>query len=180
MKNKIVLDLETKNSFDDVGGRKLDLLKISVVGVYDYSVDEYMTFEEDELARLGEMLKSTDLLIGFNINRFDIPVLQPYLSFPLSRVPVLDIMEDVVRGVGYRLSLENLSRATLQKGKSGHGLEAIRLFREGKMRELKSYCLDDVRLTRELYEHGQKKGYLSYTSKRDRFAQNFLVKWPSV
>ena len=175
--NKIVLDLETKNSFDDVGGRKLDLLKISVVGVYDYSVNEYMIFEEDEFARLEEMLKSTDLLIGFNINRFDIPVLQPYLSFPLSKVPVLDIMEDVVQGVGYRLSLENLCQATLQKGKSGHGLEAVRLFREGKMEELKSYCLDDVRLTRELYEYGQKKGYLSYTSKRDRYAQNFLVKW---
>jgi DEAD/DEAH box helicase domain-containing protein len=180
MKNKIVLDLETKNSFEDVGGRNLDLLKISVVGVYDYSVNEYITFEEDELERLEEMLKRADLLIGFNINRFDIPVLQPYVSFPLSQVPVLDIMEDVVGALGYRLSLENLSRATLQKGKSGHGLEAVRLFREGKMEELKSYCLDDVRLTRELYEYGQKKGYLSYTSRRVQYAQTFPVKWPSV
>jgi len=39
------------------------------------------------------------------------------------------------------------------------------LFREGKMDELCDYCLQDVRLTRDLYEYGKKHGKLLYENK---------------
>lgn len=166
MDRKIVLDLETQKSFDDVGGgRNLQLLKVSVVGIYDYSDGEYKAFEEQEIPRLEEILRKTALIIGFNIKRFDFPVLQPYLSLDLGKVPYLDIMEEFVRIKGHRISLESLARATLGEGKSGDGLEALRFYRKGKMEELKDYCLDDVRLTKELYEYGIKNRKLYYTSR---------------
>jgi len=63
--NKIVLDLETQKSFDEVGGfGKNHLLKISVVGVYSYLDNKYHCFTEDQLYRLGEMLSSADQIIG--------------------------------------------------------------------------------------------------------------------
>ncbi|OGG32163.1 hypothetical protein A3I80_04620 [Candidatus Gottesmanbacteria bacterium RIFCSPLOWO2_02_FULL_40_10] len=37
--------------------------------------------------------------------------------------------------------------------KSGHGLMAINYFRQGDWQKLESYCLDDVRITRDLYSY---------------------------
>lgn len=166
MDRKIVLDLETQKDFNEVGGRhNLHLVKISVVGIYDYSDGKYKTFEEKELPQLEEILKEASLIIGFSIKRFDFPVLQPYLALDLRKVPYLDIMEEFVKIKGHRISLESLSRATLGEGKSGSGLEALRLFRTGNMQRLKDYCLDDVHLTRKLYEYGMKHKMLYYTSR---------------
>lgn len=164
-KNKIVLDLETQKSFGEVGRRNLHLLKISVVGIYHYLKNECRTFEEKELPELEEILKGVDLLIGFNIKQFDLMVLEPYLTIPVHQLPTLDIMQEIAKVVGHRVSLQSVAMATLKESKSGHGLEAIRLFRQGKMDELKRYCLDDVRLTKEIYEYGAKHGQLSFTTR---------------
>ena len=175
--NKIVLDLETQKTFEEVGGRQMHLLKISVVGVYHYAKDKYMTFEEKEISDLEEILKSVDLVIGFNIKRFDFLVLEPYLSIPARKLPALDIMEEITRVAGHRVSLDSVAQATLGMKKSGSGLEAVRLFREGKMEALKRYCLDDVKITKELYEYGQKHGELSFTSKYGSRQYSIPVSW---
>ena len=48
----IVFDIETKNSFADVGGQEnLKKLDVSVVGVYSYNDDAYSCFEENELEK---------------------------------------------------------------------------------------------------------------------------------
>jgi len=50
MLNKIVLDLETQKSFEEVGGfGKNHLLKVSVVGVYSYVQNKYLTFLIDQI-----------------------------------------------------------------------------------------------------------------------------------
>ncbi len=175
--NKIVLDLETQKSFDEVGGRNLHLLRVSVVGIYLLVEDQYMIFEEKEISKLEEILNGAGLIIGFNLNRFDLPVLQPYLSIPVSQFPTLDIMQEIAKMVGHRVSLQSVAQATLKESKSGHGLEAIRFFRQGEMDKLKKYCLDDVRLTKEIYEYGLKHGQLSFTSKWGRNKQTIPVKF---
>jgi len=165
MNRKIVLDLETQKNLNEVGGHQnLHLLKVSVVGIYDYSDNKYKTFEEKEIPRLEEILRKTSLVIGFNHKYFDFSVLQPYLSLDLGEVPCLDIMEEFVKARAHRIGLDNLARATLRKGKSGNGLEALRLYRIGDMENLKNYCLDDVRLTKELYEYGLKYRRLYFRS----------------
>lgn len=175
--NKIVLDLETQKTFEEVGGRQMHLLKISVVGIYHYPEDKYMTFEEKEIPGLEEILKLADLVIGFNIKRFDFLVLEPYLSIPARKLPALDIMEEITRVVGHRVSLDSVAQATLGMKKSGSGLEAVRLFREGRIEALKRYCLDDVKITKELYEYGQKHAELSFTSKYGSRQHSVPVNW---
>jgi len=175
--NRVILDLETQKSFDEVGGRKMHLLRVSVVGIYSYFNDKYTTFEEKEIPELEKILKSASLIIGFNIKRFDLPVLEPYLSIPMHSLPTLDIMEEVVRVTGHRVSLNSVAQATLGEVKSGSGLDAIRFFREGKMEKLKRYCLDDVRITREIYEYGLKYGKLAFTSKYGRKKRSIPVSW---
>lgn len=161
---KIVLDLETQNSFADVGGRSNNkLLKVSVCGVYFYETDSYEIYEEKELAKLAPLLAQADEIIGFNIIGFDFEVIQPYLNFNIFEVPHLDIMAEVAKVLGHRLSLETIAQATLGSGKSGKGTDAIMYFRQGRMEELKRYCLDDVRVTKEVYEFALKNGKVKYS-----------------
>src|SRR6185436_20741393 len=107
MLNKIVLDLETQKSFEEVGGfGKNHLLKVSVVGVYSYPLNKYLTFLESELGALGEMLSEADLIIGFNTINFDYQVLQPYLNFKIADIPSLDILQEVEKIIGHRIKLD--------------------------------------------------------------------------
>ena len=63
MKDQLVLDLETQFEFAEVGGRDyVHLLKVSLVGVYSYLQDEFLSFEEHEIPKLEELLKNTDLI----------------------------------------------------------------------------------------------------------------------
>ncbi len=157
--NKYVLDLETQKSFEEVGGfGRNHLLKVSVVGVYSYLQNKYMCFAENELYRLGELLAEADLIIGFNTKNFDYQVLQPYLTLKLADLPSLDILEEVEKIIGHRIKLDNLAQMTLGAGKSGDGLQAIKFWKQGQMEELKKYCLDDVRITKELYDYVQNYG----------------------
>ena len=179
MGERLVLDLETQRDFNEVEGRKPELLGISVVGVYSYDANRYEAYlEADVGAKLAPRLQMADLLIGFNIRRFDLPVLQPYLPFSVTPLPVLDIMEDVVKHLGHRVSLESLAQATLGRGKSGHGLEALKWFREGRFDLITKYCLDDVKLTKELYDYGKQHGRLFATSRFGTEKLQVPAFWP--
>lgn len=159
--DKLVIDLETKDTFADVGGEQnLKNLSVSMVGVYSYRNDAYLAFDEYHLSDLAALFKSAGLIIGFSINRFDLPVLAKYFNFNLRAIQRLDLLEEIELVFGRRVGLDVLARANLNVGKTHHGLEAIDLYRAGNIEELKSYCLHDVKLTKELYDLARKQGYL--------------------
>jgi DEAD/DEAH box helicase domain-containing protein len=179
MGERLVLDLETQRDFAEVEGRRPELLGVSVVGLYSYEEDRYEAYVEADLStNLAPRLQAAELLIGFNIRRFDLPVLQPYLSFSVTTLPVLDIMEEVVKNLGHRLSLESLAQATLGRGKSASGLDALRWFKEGRFDLITKYCLDDVKLTKELYDYGRQRGRLFATSRFGSEKLQIPVFWP--
>lgn len=160
---KIVLDLETQKEFAEVGGRgKNHLLKISVCGIYDYSQDKYLIYEESELPKLAAVLQAADQIIGFNIKNFDFEVLQPYLNFNIFEIPYYDLLEEIDKVLGHRISLETVAQGTLGKGKSGTGKEALLYYKTGRMELLKKYCLDDVKITRAVYEYALKNQKVLY------------------
>lgn len=163
MLKKIVLDLETQKAFDEVGGRgKNHLLKVSVVGIYDYSQDRYQVFREHEIPKLSSLLQTADQIIGFNIKDFDFEVLRPYLNFDIHQVPYLDILEEIEKVLGHRIKLEDVAQATLGAGKSGSGKEALVLFKQGRWDDLEKYCLDDVKITKQVYDYVFKNQKLLY------------------
>jgi DEAD/DEAH box helicase domain-containing protein len=179
MAEKLVLDLETQRDFAEVEGRKPELLGVSVVGLYSYQENRYDAYLEADLrTALAPRLAAAELLVGFNIRRFDLPVLQPYLPYPAPTLPVLDIMEEVVKHLGHRLSLESLAQATLGRGKSGSGLDALRWFKEGRFDLITTYCLDDVKLTKELYDYGREHGRLFGTNRFGPEKLQIPVFWP--
>lgn len=176
---KIVLDLETQKNFSEVGGRnKHHLLLVSVAGIYFYPEGRFQIFTERELNKLGEALLTADQVIGFNVKQFDYQVLRPYLNFSFDDVPTLDILQEVEKVLGHRISLEAIATATLGIGKTGSGNQAIQLWKNGQLEDLKRYCLNDVKLTRDIYEYGQKYGKLLY---RDFFeTREIPVEFPEA
>lgn len=178
MGDTIVLDLETQKSFDEVGGREnFHLLRVSVVGLYSYEAQAFKTYTEWEVPSLLPILESAQLVIGFNIKRFDYAVLEPYFKRALTHLRTLDILEEVTKVLGHRLSLESLTSATLGQKKLGSGLDALKYFKAGQMDKLKEYCLEDVRLTRDLYEYGKRYGKLLYYEQRGLQIASLPVSW---
>ncbi len=163
--DQIVFDIETKNSFADVGGQEnLKKLDVSVVGFYSYKDDAYSCFDETELEKVKEVFKRSDLLIGFAVERFDLPVLEKYFlpegGFNFYKIPCFDILEKIERSLGHRVKLDDLAKANLGVGKTAVGLEAIEFYRNGEIEKLKNYCLNDVKITKELYEMLKSQGHL--------------------
>lgn len=178
MRKEIVLDLETKSAPAGWGSREnLGELGISVVGVWTSESDQFKIYRENELPELAKILSGADHLIGFAINKFDIPVLQPHFDFDLKEVPVLDIFDHVSATLGHRVSLASLAKATLGAEKLGHGLEAVEWYRNGDWERLEKYCLQDVKLTRDLYVYGKEHGHLLFESYVDHKVVSVPVSW---
>ncbi len=176
----IVLDVETQKGFNEVDRKKLYLLKVSVVCIYDSLTQEYTAFEEKEMLKLEEILKQADLIIGFNIRDFDMEVLAPYLLTPVKNLPVLDLLVEFEKVRGHRISLNSVAGATLNVSKSGSGFDALKLFADGRMDELKKYCIDDVRITKDIYEYGIQHGMIKFQSNRDYQIYDVPVSWGSA
>src|SRR3989338_9139349 len=175
----LVIDLETKKSFYDVGGRdRFDLLGISVAGVYSYNQDKFFALEEHELDVLKDLMKETKTVIGFCINQFDYPVLKPYApEIAFEKFTTIDIFDDMVKVLGHRVKLDSVAKATLHTSKSGNGLEALEWFKQGRIEDVKKYCLDDVRITRDIYEYGKKNGHVLFDSWIDGKIRSVPVYW---
>jgi hypothetical protein len=135
--NEIVFDIETQNTFADVDN-DFTKLKISCVSIYQYTTDTYTSFEEHELGKLWPILEKADRLIGYNIEHFDLPVMNNYYPGDLLQFHYLDIMKSVKESLGIRLKLDSIAKATLDNvQKSAEGLQAIRWWKEGKIKEIK-------------------------------------------
>ncbi|MFB6212598.1 MAG: ribonuclease H-like domain-containing protein [Candidatus Magasanikbacteria bacterium] len=177
--SKIVFDLETKNSFNDVGGRdNLEDLKVSVVGVYSYEKDSYMCFENEEIDELAPLMQNADPLIGFSSKTFDVPVLDKYFNYKLSAVPHFDILEKLEQKYGSKVGLGDLGKANLGLDKSEvSGLKAIELYKNGEMERLKKYCIQDVRITKQLFDQIISKEHLLIPRKNKPTEEKVEIKF---
>lgn len=159
---KIFLDIETKNTFEEAGSSEPVALDMSVVCVYDSAEDKYSSFLEDQLPKLWPIIERADILVTYNGDHFDIPILNKYYSGDLTKIKSLDLMNEIKKVLGRRLKLDTVAKATLGKGKIGHGLDAINWWREGKVDEIIKYCIEDVKITKEVYDFALANKHLKY------------------
>ena len=169
----IIIDLETKHTFREYSEH--EKLGISVMALYDYGTQKGVVFEEKELSKSFPILENASYVIGYNSNGFDLPVLQAYYPGNILALSTFDLLEDIRIKIGRRLGLNDMAAATLGKKKTGHGLMAIDYYKEGKIEELKKYCLDDVMITKELFEYGVKYGEVQYINELGR--NTIRVEW---
>jgi DEAD/DEAH box helicase domain-containing protein len=164
-KRRIVyFDLETQRSSADVGGwDNKHLMKMAVGIIYDSLDEKFYTYLEDDIEGLIKKLLSADLVVGFNILNFDFAVLQPYTPVDLrNEIKCFDILKDIWNRIGYRVSLNQIAKNTLNIEKSGNGLLSLQWFKEGKMDKIIEYCIKDVEITRDIFLYGLKNGYLDF------------------
>jgi len=161
-----VFDLETQLSAQEVGGwHRADRMRVSCGVLYDFGADAFFEYTEDRVPELVAHLKRLDLVVGFNVKRFDYRVLSGYTDTDFTAIPTLDLLEEIHRQLGFRLSLDHLARVTLGVQKSADGLQALRWWKEGRLREIIDYCRKDVEITRDVYLFGRKNGYLLFNNK---------------
>ena len=163
----ITFDIESVS--DSVVRGHLDVAEqeLIVVAIHDSLTGKYTSFSKEELPQLWPILEHADFLIGFNSDSFDIPLLNRYYPGELTHLPSLDLLTEVQKVLGRRIRLQSLAEATLGRSKSGDGLKAGEWWREGKKDLVREYCIEDVRLTRELYDYATTHGVLKYKDLRD-------------
>jgi DEAD/DEAH box helicase domain-containing protein len=158
----IVFDLETQNLFQEVGSNDATALDISVATVYDSQTEKYTTVTIDEIDQLWPIIEKADALVGYNSNHFDIPLLNKYYPGDLTQIKSIDLLADIKASLGRRLRLDSIAQATLGTKKSADGLQAVRWWREGNIEDIKKYCEQDVKVTKEIFEYAMKHGHVKF------------------
>lgn len=170
---QIFLDVETKKTFDEVGGYFPEKLEASFVGMIERdgfpgetegSEVRYELFEAD-FHNIPSILERADLIVGFNSIGFDLPVLKPHYPGDISKLPQLDLLDVIKQEAGHRVSLDAVAKETLGTQKIGHGLDAIAYYQNAEWEKLAKYCMKDVEITRDIYDFGREHGYIKFLNK---------------
>lgn len=157
----ITFDIETIGDFGR-GGWKPENLELTICCTHDSATDSYDSFLKEDLSRLWKLLEQADMLVGYNSDHFDIPILNKYYPGDLTKIKSLDLMKEVYDVIGRRIKLDTLAAGTLGAKKSADGTQAMKWWKEGNIMKLREYCIKDVELTRKLFEHALEKGVLHY------------------
>lgn len=177
MNDAIVLDLETQYVASEVGGwGHIRDMRLAVGVTYHVGEGVYRTYLERDAEGLIAALREAELVVGYNLLRFDYEVLRRYTDDPLLDLPTVDMLDHIHRVLGWRLKLDDVAAATLGEGKSADGLQAVRWFRQGQLQKVIDYCRRDVEVTWQVYQFGQQNGYVQYRDRNWRI-RRVPVRW---
>ena len=170
---EVIFDVETKKFFDVVEDKNPALLGVSIVSLYERELDGQMgeirgkmtSFWEKDFADMWPIFAKANRIIGFNSLKFDVPALKPCAPANFSRLPHFDILDQVKRIAGHRVSLDAIAKETLGRYKIDSGANAIKYWHRGDPKSLallKKYCEEDVRITKEIYDFVLANNYLMF------------------
>ena len=154
----IVFDIETTTA---VGPGELTDMDISVVSLYSSETNSLMSFTVDEFKEMWKHFETADVVIGYNNDHFDMPILNKYYAGDLTQIRSIDILAEIKKSYGRRVKLDDIAKATLNHQKSGHGLQAVEWWEQGEIEKIKKYCEDDVKLTHDIYLFAKENKYLN-------------------
>jgi DEAD/DEAH box helicase domain-containing protein len=147
----VTFDIETIGNFG-TGSKIYDELELTICCIHDSETDTYDSFLKEELPRLWKILESTDALVGFNSDHFDIPILNKYYPGDLTKIRSIDLLKEVSNVLGRRVRLDAIAEGTLGTKKSASGLQAMQWWKEGNIKKLRDYCLKDVEITKKVFD----------------------------
>jgi DEAD/DEAH box helicase domain-containing protein len=165
--NYVFFDLESQNLFQDVGGRQnISQLKVACAVTWSSERNDFSVYWEKDVPALIDELKSATKVIGFNLRDFDYQVLQPYSpETRFASIPTIDMLQDINKALGFRLSLDTIAGASLGATKTADGIQSVEWYRKGELDKVAEYCQADVDITRRVFEFGRDNGYVFYKSK---------------
>ncbi len=167
--NIVVFDCEIQNDIDGkiIGWKDYDKMGHGVTATYNFRTDNYKIYFDDNFGELLADLNTAEVITGFNIKGFDIPLIEATGKCKLlEKVKVYDMLEVSRKAVGNMfakgLKLDDHLEAIFGTDgmKSGHGSVAPKLFREKQYGALCSYVLRDVNREKALFEHIWEHGWV--------------------
>jgi DEAD/DEAH box helicase domain-containing protein len=175
----IVVDVEIQKTIEETPGgwAATDKLGVSCAVVYEYLTDRFRVYGSQDVEELKSRLLRADKISGFNIWRFDYPVIFGLPSrerVESLRLKTNDILVRIWRSLGLDTevfsaahkgwSLDNICKGTFfGVGKVGYGGDAPKWFQQGQYGKLINYCVDDVTLERDLTDFVDKYGFVCNT-----------------
>ena len=164
--NIVYFDLESQKLFEEVGGRYPAKLLLACGVTWSAARNDFAVYWEKDVSALVAELKSAERVIGFNIISFDYEVLKQYAPNENFRAfRSTDMLQDISRTLGFRLSLDSIAKATLGATKTADGVKSVEWFKNGELDKVAEYCKADVDITRRVYEFGRDNGVVHYYSK---------------
>lgn len=172
-----VFDLEIKKTIEECsrGWKSHDEMGVSCMVVWDYAEMRYRVFDDSNMSEAAKMLCDYDMVVGFNTVGFDWRVLTATYPELFPATPRRSVDYDILRAIwlslrldpdhfqpsthgGYKL--DDVAAETIGLRKSGNGAHAPVLFQAGKYAELIDYCIQDVKVERDLFEFIVQYGYV--------------------
>lgn len=180
--NSLIYDIEIVKAILGRGEERIDGIQycdgwhdhagmgISVIGAYDYAEARYRVFCADNFVEFLELCAARAPLVSFNGIGFDDKVINAYAataihsSVAMPREPFrYDLLAEIWRAAGLDPTFGGNSHAgygldaTCEVNfgirKSGNGAHAPIAWQQGRVGEVIDYCLNDIRITKRLFDH---------------------------
>lgn len=191
MVNGIVYDIEIVKGICNINEERLPDIEycagwndhanmgISVIGVYDFVEDRFRVFCEDNLGEFFNLCAGRTNLISFNGVGFDNKVIRhvnhqhaPMFGLGDSFVMHYDLLREIWLCMGLNpdkfywkthggVGLDAMCAANGLGGKTGNGALAPVQWQRGEIGSVIDYCLQDVKLTRDLFLLSQQRPLMS-------------------
>jgi len=175
MIDHVVVDVEIQKTIEETPGGwdATDKLGVACACVWEYKGERMRVYGPDDVPSLQERLLKADRISGFNIYRFDFPVIWaiPGRSRVLELKPKTnDILQRIWRSLNLNdeefsklhagWSLNVVAEGTFGVGKIGYGGDAPKWYQAGQWAKLVNYCADDVALERDLTDFVDRYGFV--------------------
>ena len=161
---EVYYDLETQRSADDVGWNNIHLMLIAI-GVTWSARDGFRHWTEGQASSLVTYLTAFDKIISFNGDGFDSRVLSYYGDVTEINRRSFDLLTDIKRRLGHRISLNAIAKATLNIGKTADGLQSLQWWKEGRVDLIAAYCEQDVKVLVDIVQFARTHGHVKYYDK---------------
>jgi DEAD/DEAH box helicase domain-containing protein len=172
----IVVDVEIQKTIEETPGGwdATDKLGVACACVWEFASERMRIYGPDDVKALQERLHEADRISGYNIWKFDFPVI---FGLPgRERVESLrSTCDDLLRRIWKAKNLDPdtftadhkgwgldaVCGSTLGRGKIGYGGDAPKWFQAGQWARVANYCADDVALERDLTLFIDKYGFIA-------------------
>lgn len=186
MIDHIVVDVEIQKTIEETPGGwdATDKLGVAVACVWQYRDQRMRVYGPNDVEALRNRLLAADRISGFNIWKFDFPViwgvskadwasigkcpvvcersvLRPKTDDMLRRIwQALNLDPDVFTNDHKGWGLDAVAVETISVRKIGYGGDAPKWFQAGLIQKVVNYCADDVAMERDLTDFVEKFGYV--------------------
>ena len=174
--DEVYYDVETQLSADEVGGwNNIRGMRVSVAVTWS-ATDLFRLWEEETVPQMIEYLGGFNRVVSFNGDRFDAQVLSYYGNVEAINRHSFDVLVDLSRRLGHRVSLDSVAQATLGVGKSADGVMALKWWKEGQIELIAEYCRKDVQVLKDVVAFGRRNGHVKYLD-RSGASRSISVEW---